>query len=288
MVVQRIELSEFRKVGLGIERPEDVVVGADGRVWASDKASACAEILPDGSLRRVGQAGGEPNGINIDAEGRIVIANFQLGAVQRLDPVSGRVETICEEVEGTKLAAPNYPILDRSGNIWCTDSTVAGPSAEMFDGRTDGILFRIAPDGSVRLMADGLHFANGLALDERESHIYVCETSSCNVVRFPIRGDGGLGPREQYGPTLGDPLPGDADFTALSDDDRRNLGWTDGCGFDAEGNLWVTLVMMNKIVAITPSGEVVTVADDPSGEVISAPTNVSWAASRCATSTSVA
>ena len=49
-----------------------------------------------------------------------------------------------------------------------------------------------------------------------------------------------------------------------------------GCGFDVEGNLWVTLVMANKVVAITPAGEVVTMLSDPEGRVMVSPTNVSW------------
>src|SRR3990172_9217805 len=96
MPLAPIPLASLRKVGLGLQRPEDVVVGPDGRVWAADQASACAEVLPDGSLHRVGHAGGAPNGINMDAAGRIVIANFGLGTaptgpLQRLDPDTRRV-----------------------------------------------------------------------------------------------------------------------------------------------------------------------------------------------------
>ena len=47
----------------------------------------------------------------------------------------------------------------------------------------------------------------GVGLDEDDSHIYVCQTAAQNVVRFSIRSDGTLGPREQYGPTLGVPFP---------------------------------------------------------------------------------
>ena len=39
-------------------------------------------------------------------------------------------------------------------------------------------------------MADGIQFANGLALDADESHIYVCQTTGCNVIRYRIRADG--------------------------------------------------------------------------------------------------
>ena len=93
MSLHPIPLSSVRKIGVGLARPEDVVVSRDGRVWASDQQSACAEVLPDGSLRRLGKAGGAPNGINMDLEGRIVIANFFDGPVQRLDIGTGEVTT---------------------------------------------------------------------------------------------------------------------------------------------------------------------------------------------------
>ncbi|HJN92831.1 MAG TPA: hypothetical protein QGF05_08945, partial [Dehalococcoidia bacterium] len=63
MPLRAIARDELQRVGVGVQRPEDVVVSRDGRVWLSDQASACAEVLPDGSLRRVGEAGGAPNGI---------------------------------------------------------------------------------------------------------------------------------------------------------------------------------------------------------------------------------
>jgi gluconolactonase len=275
--LQKIALSSCRKVGVGLQRPEDVVVGRDGRVWASDKASACAEILPDGTLRRVGKAGGEPNGINMDREGRIIIANFGSGPVQRLNVDTGAVETLCAEVGGQKLTASNYPILDRAGNIWCANSTLADPWIDALDGRADGFLFRIRTDGSAERLADGIQFANGLALDADESHIYVCQTTGCNVIRFAIRADGSLGPREDYGPLLGGRLPYPIDPDRLPDPaDLANAGATDGCGFDVEGNLWVTLVAANRIVAITPGGEVVPMLEDPAGELMRQPTNVTF------------
>ena len=277
MPLQHIPLANLTKIGLGLARPEDVVVAADGMIWASDKNSACAEIRPDGSLRRVGNAGGEPNGINIDGDGKIVIANFGTGCVQRLDTETGAIEVICDRVDGVALTAANYPILDAQGNIWCANSTFAEPWQAGLDGRADGMLFRIRPDGRAERMAEGIRFANGLALDGDEEHIYVCETTGCDVIRYRIRMDGTLGKPERYGPQLGESLTGPIDPAAPGSREVLNrLGLTDGCGFDVEGNLWVTLVAANKVVAITPAGAVETLIDDPEGIVMNQPTNVSW------------
>jgi gluconolactonase len=52
-----------------------------------------AEIFPDGSFKRLGPKGGAPNGINMDREGRVLIANFGIydreeGPLQRFDPAT--------------------------------------------------------------------------------------------------------------------------------------------------------------------------------------------------------
>ena len=258
-----IPIESLRKVGVGLRRPEDVVVGGDGRVWASDQASACAEILSDGTLRRVGKAGGAPNGINMDTRGRILIANFGLGTaptgpLQRLDPATGELEVLCDAIDGKPLVASNYPIVDRAGNVWCSHSTWDRARSEQ--GLADGFVYRVRSDGRAEVMASGFTFANGLALDADESHLYVCQTMGRNVVRLLIRADGLLGPAEPYGPVLGEPA-----FPGATPAERARFGATDGCGFDADGNLWVTLVLANKVIAITPKRE-----------VVSWPTNVSW------------
>lgn len=274
MPLAPIPLTSLRKVGLGLQRPEDVVVGRDGRVWAADQASACAEILPDGRLRRLGQAGGAPNGINMDGQGRIVIANFGLGTaptgpLQRLDPQTGALEVLCAAVDGRPLLASNYPIVDRHGNIWCSHSTYDREAS--WKGLADGFVYRVRPDGRAERMADGFQFANGLALDADESYLYLCQTIGRDIVRMPIRQDGTLGPAERYGPVLGEPA-----FPRPTPEQRATFGAPDGCGFDQEGNLWVTLVLANKVVAITPAGKVETIIHDATASIMDWPTNVAW------------
>ena len=275
-----IDIATARKVGVGVKRPEDVVVARDGTVWLSDQQSACAKVLADGSLERVGRTGGAPNGINMDREGRILIANFGgpedgFGPLQRLDPANGRVVTLVEEIGGRKLYGANYPLCDSQGRIWCSHSTW-GPVDEAFAGKADGMVFRVETDGRVTVLAEGIRFANGIALDAQERNLFVCETTGCDVLRYPIQDDGSLGAPVRHGPQLGLTIPEVQHLRPLTADVRSQLGATDGCGFDIEGNLWVTLVMANKIVAITPAGEMVTVLADPTGSIMRSPTNVSW------------
>ncbi|MDR3512072.1 MAG: SMP-30/gluconolactonase/LRE family protein [Caulobacteraceae bacterium] len=276
MTLPPIPVSAFRKIAVGIDRPEDVVVGADGRVFASDHLSAVAEIFPEGSFRRLGPPRGAPNGINMDRQGRIIIANFgvydgQDGPLERFDPRTGVREVLLADVGGRRLTAANYPVIDAAGNIWCANSTHAETWPQALDGRTDGFVFVLRPDGSSDIVAEGLKFPNGLALSDDETALYCAQTSGADVIRFPILPGARLGPGERYGPVLGAlQRPGEAAH------DPNDLGYTDGVGFDAEGNLWVCLPAANKVVAIAPDGAVQTVIHDPTGQVVNHPTNVTW------------
>ena len=281
MPLSKIDLSTMEKFGRGLDRPEDVVVSREGRVFASDQQSAVAEIFADGSIKRIGKAGGAPNGMNMDREGRIIIANFGIfnqspGPLQRLDVDSGIVENLVDEVEGKALTSSNYPIVAKDGTIWCTHSTFAQFWPEALDGRKDGFVYSWKEgEGGSAMLAPGLQFANGCSLDAAEEYLYVNQTSGGNVVRFPIK-NGKLGAQESYGPVLG-VIPKIVDPTALPpQEERGNWAFTDGNGFDVEGNLWVTLPSANKIVAIQPNGEVFTIAQDIEGKVLTDPTNVSW------------
>jgi gluconolactonase len=279
MPLKPIPTDAFQKIAPGIDRPEDVVVGPDGRVFASDHQCAVAEIFPDGSFKRLGPKGGAPNGLNMDTAGRVLIANFGIydrepGPLERFDPATGQHETLLAEVEGKQLTSSNYPVIDRAGNIWCANSTHAETWPQALDGRTDGFIFVLRPDGSSSVVAEGLKFPNGLALSADEGFLYCAQTSGADVMRFSILRGGRLGPGERYGPVLGK-----LQQAGEPPVDHNELGYTDGVGMDAEGNLWVCLPAANKVVAITPALEVLTVIHDPGGETVNHPTNVTWGGS---------
>lgn len=250
----RIALDQVRLLGRDLQRCEGVMCARDGTVWAADGRGACTRLAPDGSHEeRVGQVGGEPNGICLDREGRIVIANLA-GSVQRLDPHSGRHEVLATEASGRPTTSPNFPFVDRQDRLWVSNSTARVDLMESFlQPAGDGFLFCIR-DGRSEIVAEDLWFANGIAVDAAERFVYVAESSAFRVTRFPIRADGSLGAREQYGPDLG---------TA-----------PDGIAFDEAQNLWVTLPMPNTIGVITPAGAWEPVIEDPDATVMRLPTNI--------------
>lgn len=277
MPLRTIELSELEVVGRGLERPEDVAISRDGRVYATDPHVGAREILPDGSLRSICEIEfpGCCNGISMDLDDRILLANLGAhhnvpGGLERLDPATGKREILLKQVDGQKLTSCNYPLIDRAGNIWCSNSI----AAESFDHMAtemayDGFIFVLRPDGSSSVVADGIGFANGLAMSDDGKWLYCCQSFGANVLRYPVLDGALLGPGDQYGPGFGEAwLPGGA-YPA-------EMHAPDGCAFDVEGNLWVTLYSSHRIVAITPVGDLITILHDPDTRILNGPANVTF------------
>ncbi|MCR5877344.1 SMP-30/gluconolactonase/LRE family protein [Phenylobacterium sp. J367] len=125
--------------------------------------------------------------------------------------------------------------------------------------------------GEARIVAEGLKFPNGLALSADETKLYCAQTSAADVLVFDIGPGATLGPGQRYGPQLGELMrPGEPA------QEPSTLGYTDGIGFDVQGNLWVCLPGANRIVAITPALKVVSLVHDPSGKIVNHPTNITW------------
>ena len=277
-----IEVTDLVPIGRGIQRPEQVVVTSDNRLFASDKGSAVAEILGENEIRQIGSAGGEPNGIAIDDQGHFLIANFGAGVLEDLDPNTGEtLPLIRDEVNGHPLKWLNYVLVDSRGALWCSISTAADDLLDTIaKGTADGYILRIAPNrSSVAVVADGVQFPNCMALDRDENYLYVARTLAADVVRFPIKGDT-LGKHEQFGPALGmrraDEFGSHAPALLGDPQVGRRWGMADGCAFDAEGNLWVTLVLANMIVAVTPEGHAIVVVEDIEGKLLNSPTSIAW------------
>ena len=78
------------------------------------------------------------------------------------------------------------------GTIFFTESTdhfhyeyYKGAVAE---GRGGGSLFRRDPDGTVSVLAPGLHFANGVTLTNDESAVVFAETTGCRLSKYWLTG----------------------------------------------------------------------------------------------------
>jgi len=183
-----------------------------------------------------------PNGLAFAPNGDILIANFGTDAIEVMTR-DGRLTTLCTEIDGKPLGKTNFVLRDSKHRIWITITTRVQPWTRAVTEHTaDGYVALIDEKG-VRIVADGFVGTNEIRLDAREEWMYVVESNARRISRLRVQPDGSLTDREIYGPSdLG--------------------GIPDGFAFDAFGNLWVTLVVYERLIAITPEGDLLTLLDD--------------------------
>jgi len=253
----KIDLRQIQSLGSGLTRPEGVMALDDGGVRTADAHGRCARIDPDGRTTFFGQLGGLPNGICIDTDGNCIVANIGNGEVQSLSP-DGKHAVLMTEAQGKKMSTPNFPFLDFAGRLWVSNST-DNPDidASLKSPVPDGCLVLIANGRTPRIVAEGICFANGVAVDAEEQYVYVAETMKRRILRYRIHADDTVGPAEVYGPEF-----------------LGKLGFPDGIAFDEAGNLWIAFPVANAVGCIDPRGGLEICADDPQGEVLNRPANI--------------
>ena len=256
----QVDRSQIRFVGEGLERPECILAERDGTLWSADGRGGVVRIDPDGTQdlilqstvarneassfeeRYVNTQGSLPNGLAFDAGGNFLIANFGTDSLE-LTTRSGQTRTLLDNIDGKPIGKANFVTRDSKGRLWLTVTTRMVPWTRHVEVMSyDGYIAVIDEKGA-RIVADGLCGTNELRFDPTEEFLYVAETTARRVSRFRVRGDGSLSPRETYGP--------------------ENVGgFCDGIAFDAHGNLWCALIMADRLIALTPDGDVLTLLDD--------------------------
>ncbi len=256
----QVDRAAIRHVGHDLQRPECVLAERDGTLWVADARGGVMRIAADGSQRlvvptaatssaavdfdtRYVQAQGSlPNGLALLRNGDILIANWGTDAVESMSR-DGRLRRWFDRIDGQPIGKANFVLRDRKGRLWLTVTTRMQPWTESINARArDGYIALIDEHGA-RIVADGFEGTNEVRMDADEQWLYVVESNARRISRLRVADDGTLTGREVYGPS-------------------RLAGFPDGFAFDAHGNLWVTLVMTDRLIAITPEGDVLTLLDD--------------------------
>lgn len=254
-----LSMTDLKPVGVDLNRPECCIAERNGTLWIPDNKSAVVRLDVDGSQTQIGDVGGDPNGLAMDREGSLYIANVTTGKVDKLYR-DGRQEVILSEINGKKIEeAVNFTYFDALGRLWVSVSSRTHPRSDAIENPVDdGYIILIDEDGP-RIVAEGIFFTNELRIDDLQKHLYVAETTAGRITRFRVLANGDLSDREIYGP---DPLVPGAHI--------------DGICFDAEGNLWITELSRNALLILTPTGDVKIVAEDPLGDVMLFPTSLTF------------
>jgi sugar lactone lactonase YvrE len=236
-----IALEALHFVGSGLNRPECVLATARGDLFTADWRGGVAHVRADGTqaLYAASLPGGRPlrpNGIALRADGSFLLADLgeQRGGVFALDR-AGRVTPLLERVDGIDLPPTNFVHEDTAGRIWITVSTRHQPRAAAYRGDVaDGFIVLLDARGA-RIVADGLGYTNEALASPDGKWLYVNETFGRRLTRFRLSSDGSLSGRETV-TTFG---PGT---------------FPDGLTFDADGGVWVTSIVSNRVIRVDRDG----------------------------------
>jgi len=261
----QVDRAAIRHVGRDLQRPECVLAERDGTVWAADARGGAMRIAPDGNQRLVvpnqpaealsvdfqnryvQSQGSLPNGMTFLRNGDFLIANWGTDSVEVMKR-DGQVRRLFDRIDGQPLGKANFPLRDSRGRLYLTVTTRMQPWTDSINARArDGYIALFDEQGNARIVADGFEGTNEIRLDAAEEWMYVVESNGRRISRLRVQKDGSLTDREVYGPS-------------------RLPGFPDGFAFDAYGNLWITLVMADKLVALTPEGDLLTLLDDSNPE----------------------
>jgi sugar lactone lactonase YvrE len=103
------------------------------------------------------------------------------------------VTSLAQSFAGVDFRFTNNAAVANDGTIFFSDTTqrwtVHDYVSDLLEGQATGRVFALAPDGSLTLVTDGLHFANGIALDSNEESLFIAETGTYRVQRHWLKGD---------------------------------------------------------------------------------------------------
>jgi sugar lactone lactonase YvrE len=255
----RIEPGQLGFVGRDLKRPECVLCMPSGRLYVAHRGGGILRIEPDGAqaLLKWQQPAGMhdfiPNGFALLPDGTFLVANMgHDGGVWARRP-DGRVEPYLMEADGERLAKANFVFNDEQGRVWITVTTRSDPLSKAMTGLgqpelKDGFICMV--DGKrARIVADGFAFTNEARIGPDGTSFYVVETQGRRVTRFRLGASGDLSGRET--------------FTSFGQGT-----FADGMAFDAEGHLWVTSIVSNRLFRIPPDGKAALVFEDADADNI--------------------
>lgn len=256
----RLDRASLSYIGQDLQRPECILAQPDGTIYTADARGGVMVIHGDGTQRLI--AGGEarafdlatdakgsllegtlPNGLAFDRNGDFLIANFGTDRLERMDR-QGVTTVLIDQIDGEPMGKVYFVLRDSRDRLWVTISTRVNPWSDAIrNNLPDGYIALVDAKGA-RVVAEGLHFTNEIRLDAREEWLYAAETTGKRITRFRVQADGSMTDREIFGPS------------------SLGRGLIDGIAFDGYGNLWGTMFLADRLIALTPEGELLELFDD--------------------------
>lgn len=163
--------------------PDDVVFDNDGRLLFSDiTAGTVSALNADGSVTRIAGGMSAPEGMVVQADGRILVAEQGRNRVMAIDPQTHAVSLW--------RAFPNRTGrdgIDGIGPIIYSSKDAAVPADVIVPDSPNGVVWRVSPDGKTATqIASGMVRPVGAAVDAN-GRIFVADEGGALWVLVPSR-----------------------------------------------------------------------------------------------------
>jgi gluconolactonase len=173
-----------------------------------------------------GLRGTGPNGVALDAAGRLIVCVYGSRSMTRLEG-NGTRTVLADRFEGKRLNSPNDLVFSADGTLYFTDPSFGlegmdqSPLRELeFNG-----VYRLKADGELEVLTRAQERPNGIALSPDESILYVANSGGAVTgwMAYDLSAAGVSNARVFY------------DITGI-----EGLGGADGMKVDVAGNLFAT------------------------------------------------
>lgn len=217
----RLAIAEL--IGQGqLDGPEDVETDAQGRVYGGTNDGKVMRVEA-GKITTFTDTGGRPLGLDFAPDGDLIVADAMKGLLS-IAP-DGAVTLLTDSADGKPFGFMNDVAVASDGVIYFTDASdkfgFGDHMLDLLEGRAHGRLLSYDPaTKATRVLAEGLYFANGVALAKDESFVVVNET-----YRFRLRRHWLRGPKAGTTELFGAELP----------------GFPDGVSQSGRGTFWVAM-----------------------------------------------
>jgi gluconolactonase len=124
-----------------------------------------------------------PNGMALGGDGRLVVCEQGTQSaparISRVDPLTGRVDTLVDNWGGLRLNSPNDVVVRRDGTIWFTDPSYGYLQGFRPEPQVGDQVYRFDPrSGRLSVVADSFDKPNGLAFSPDERTLYVTDSGA--------------------------------------------------------------------------------------------------------------
>ena len=228
-------MPELQILMTGLAFPESPRWHED-RFWFSDwGAHEVIAVDLEGKSEVIVRVQSLPMCIDFLPDGRLLIVSASDGLLLRREP-GGSLVTHAD-LSGLADHPWNDIVVDGRGNAYVNNIGFDFPGGEF----TPGIVALVSPDGSVRQVAEGVAFPNGMVVTPDNSTLIVAESYGNALTAFDIAADGSLSNRRLWAELDG--------------------GAPDGICLDAENAIWYADVPSKRCVRVREGGEVLETID---------------------------